>query len=111
MLNTDYSERDMAKDTEKNAPGIFGKLGTSAKKWFSGNVEDVSDLGKDDPYAFDFGSSTQSLLGTGRRAARARKQFYQKWSFMEGDPIVSGALSLIVTSALGGHEERVRFSA
>ncbi|MGS0741354.1 hypothetical protein ACVBEF_05920 [Glaciimonas sp. GG7] len=94
----------MAKETDKNTPGIFGKLGTSARKWFSNNVEKVEDLGKDDPYAFDFGSATQSLLGTGRRAARMRTQIYQKWSFMEGDPIVSGALSLIVTSALGGHE-------
>jgi hypothetical protein len=94
----------MAKDTEKNAPGLFGKMGTSAKKWFSGNVEKVDDLGTDDPYAFDFGAASQSLLGTGRRAARMRAQIYQKWSFMEGDPIVSGALSLIVTSALGGHE-------
>lgn len=94
----------MVKDTEKNAPGLFGKMGTLAKKWFSGNVEKVDDLGKDDPYAFDFTTASQSLLGTGRRAARMRAQIYQKWSFMEGDPIVSGALSLIVTSALGGHE-------
>lgn len=70
--NTDYLERHTAKDTQKNAPGLFGKIGASAKKWFSGNVEKVDDLGKDDPYAFDFGDALQSLLGTDRRAARMR---------------------------------------
>ncbi|AJG18833.1 putative portal protein [Cupriavidus basilensis] len=36
--------------------------------------------------------------------ARSRAQIYQKWSFMEGDPIISSAIGLLVTSALGGHE-------
>lgn len=50
------------------------------------------------------GVSFGMLLGSGRREARSRVQIYQKWHFMAGDPIISSALRLHVTQALGGHE-------
>lgn len=49
-------------------------------------------------------TSVASLLGSGNRAARARNSIYDKWSRMESDGIISTALGLLVTSALGGHE-------
>lgn len=40
----------------------------------------------------------------GKRGARSRQQIYAKWTQMEADPIVSSAVGLLVTAALGGHE-------
>jgi hypothetical protein len=48
--------------------------------------------------------SMQFLLGRGKRSARQREDIYADWQFMLGDPIISTALRLHVTSALGGHE-------
>lgn len=49
-------------------------------------------------------SAAYTLLGSGRRKARSRQQIYEKWAFMMGDPVVSTAISLLCTAALGGHE-------
>lgn len=55
--------------------------------------------------SLDGGQSVSSvLLGSGRRSARTREQIYQKWSFMEGDALISSAIKLHCTSALGGNE-------
>ena len=58
--------------------------------------------------AFEFGSMSTTVAalmgGTGRHAARTRQAIYQKWAQMESDPIVSTALMLLCTAALGGHE-------
>ena len=59
----------------------------------------VDDLG----LGFD-GVTVSMLLGSGRRQARSRAQIYEKWHFMSGDPIISRALRLHATQALGGHE-------
>ncbi|KVN83504.1 hypothetical protein [Burkholderia ubonensis] len=50
------------------------------------------------------GLTISMLLGTGKRSARNRMQIYLKWIEMVGDPIISTALRLHVTAALGGHE-------
>jgi hypothetical protein len=50
------------------------------------------------------GLTISMLLGTGKRTARNRMQIYLKWIEMVGDPIISTALRLHVTAALGGHE-------
>jgi hypothetical protein len=50
------------------------------------------------------GLSVSMLLGSTKRLARNRQQIYQKWIEMVGDPIISTALRLHVTAALGGHE-------
>lgn len=57
----------------------------------------------DSAYSYD-AVNVSMLLGTGRRAARSRTDIYQKWHYMAGDPIISSALRLHVTMALGGHE-------
>ncbi len=50
-------------------------------------------------------TSVASLLSLrGKRGARTRQIIYEKWMRMEGDPIISSAIQLLVTAALGGHE-------
>lgn len=49
-------------------------------------------------------TTVASLLASGSRQARTRQAIYDKWAQMESDPIVSSAIKLLVTSALGGHE-------
>lgn len=48
----------------------------------------------------------QFLAGSGNRQVRSRQQVYTKWQDMVADPIISAALRLHVTAALGGHESR-----
>lgn len=48
--------------------------------------------------------TTAALVGSGVVGARARQTLYAKYQQMLFDPIVSGALRLHVTAALGGHE-------
>lgn len=50
------------------------------------------------------GLSISMLLGSPKRLARNRQQIYLKWIEMVGDPLISSALRLHVTAALGGHE-------
>ena len=48
--------------------------------------------------------TVSSLLGTARRQARSRSEIYLKYHYMLGDPVISSALRLHVTSALGGDD-------
>ena len=50
------------------------------------------------------GLTVSMLLGSGKKTARNRMQIYMKYIEMVGDPIISTALRLHVTAALGGHE-------
>lgn len=50
------------------------------------------------------GVSVAMLLGSSQKPARSRVTLYQKYHWMAGDPIISTALRLHVTQALGGHE-------
>lgn len=89
----------------KPAPGVFAKLGISAKRWASSFITPSRQIKESDAFFYGAGSTTvASLLGTGKRAARSRQAIYDKWSTMESDAVVSTALLLLVTSALGGHE-------
>jgi hypothetical protein len=54
--------------------------------------------------SFTDGMTVSMLLGNAKRPARNRQQLYYKWMEMSGDPIISTALRLHVTAALGGHE-------
>lgn len=86
-------------------PGLFARMGTSARRWASSFLAPAQEIKQSDTFLYGAGATTvASLLGSGRRSARARQLIYEKWSLMEGDPIISTALSLLVTSALGGHE-------
>lgn len=84
---------------------FLAKLGMPAKRWSAEHITPANEIKPEDAYLYGGGSTTiASLLGTGRRGARARQNIYNKWDDMESDAIVSSALKLLVTSALGGHE-------
>lgn len=59
-----------------------------------------------DSSAYQYGETltTASLMGNGVVQARSRQQIYAKYQQMISDPVVSSALRLHVTAALGGHE-------
>ena len=86
-------------------PGILARIGISAKRWASSFISTASQITESVALQFGGGSTTiGSLLGGGKKIARSRQEIYQKWSEMESDPVVSTALGLLVTAALGGHE-------
>ena len=86
-------------------PGWLSSLGLSPKRWASTHVAPAKEIGPEDTYLYGAGTTTvASLLGSGKRSARARQVIYEKWMRMESDPIISSALQLLVTAALGGHE-------
>ena len=85
--------------------GSLSRFGMSARRWISSFVTPAKEINEADTFLYGAGSTTvASLLSSGRRMARSRQSVYDKWSSMEGDAVVSTALSLLVTSALGGHE-------
>ncbi len=74
------------------------------REWLANHIAPAEAIKEADTFLFGGSTTITSMLGSGRRAARERMRVYEKWSAMEGDPIVSTALGLLVTSALGGHE-------
>lgn len=85
--------------------GFFSRFVFPKSDWEKGHIEPASQITLADTFMFGAGTSTiAALYGNGRRAARQREITYQKWARMEGDPIVSSAVQLLVTAALGGHE-------
>jgi hypothetical protein len=84
---------------------LFSQLGISSRRWMSSNVSPSKQITQADTYMYGADATTIStLLGSGKRAAKARSLVYEKWSTMESDPICSSAMMLLTTSALGGHE-------
>ena len=80
-------------------------FGISTKKWDAENLPQAHEITQSDLSLFGSGSTTiASLLSSGSRTARTRQIIYDKWALMESDPIVSTALKILVTAALGGHE-------
>jgi hypothetical protein len=75
-----------------------------AKMFGSKNVESSTITQVEQNDAMTDGLSISTLLGSSKRIARNRQQIFMKWLDMIGDPIVSTALRLHVTAALGGHE-------
>lgn len=91
--------------TNTKSPGLLSRMGMTAKKWVSSFVVPAQEIHQNDTTLFGAGSTTvASLLASGNREARSRQAIYNKWSQMEGDAVVSTAIGLLVTSALGGHE-------
>lgn len=83
--------------------GFFSRF--SPRRWFNENVAPAQQITQADTTLYGAGVTTvASLLGQGRRAARSRQLIYEKWMRMEADPIISSAISVLVTAALGGHE-------
>lgn len=90
---------------QKQRRGILSRLGLSAKKWESENLPASSEISPSDTMLYGAGMTTvASLMASGNRKARTRQAIYDQWSQMEADPIVSSGVTLLVTSALGGHE-------
>lgn len=84
---------------DKEKKGLMAR----AKALFGKAETDIQVGGGVDDFGYD-AVSVSTLLGSGKRQARARSQIYQKWHYMAGDPIISAALRLHVTASLGGHE-------
>ncbi|MBK1691065.1 hypothetical protein CKO33_02635 [Ectothiorhodospira mobilis] len=85
--------------------GLLSRLGIGAKKWENEHLPESHEISPSDTMLYGAGTTTvASLLASGSRQARTRQAIYDKWAQMEADPIVSSAIKLLVTSALGGHE-------
>ncbi|MCO7216896.1 hypothetical protein [Halomonas sp. OfavH-34-E] len=85
--------------------GLLSRLGIGAKKWENDHLPESHEISPADTMLYGAGTTTvASLMASGTRQARTRQAIYNKWSQMEADPIVSSAVKLLVTSALGGHE-------
>lgn len=83
--------------------GFLSRLGLGKKDWEAENLPATAEITTRDIGLWGAGATTvASLLSSGKKQARTRQEIYDKWSQMEADPIVSSALSLLCTSALGG---------
>jgi hypothetical protein len=85
----------MAKDQQ--SAGLWQK----AKAWLAGN-DKAGEIRELDA-GFE-GVSVSMLLGSGKRSSRSRAFLYENYHYMAGDGIISSAIRLHVTQALGGHE-------
>ncbi|MCF7995284.1 MAG: hypothetical protein K9L88_10645 [Chromatiaceae bacterium] len=84
---------------------LLARFGIGAKKWEREHLPAADEITPADTMLYGAGTTTvASLLASGNRQARTRQAIYDKWAQMESDPIISAALRLLVTSALGGHE-------
>lgn len=84
---------------------LLQALGFTKKAFLAENVEPIANLNQTDLLAYGEGYATVStLLNTELKPTRTRQQIYQKWAAMESDPLCSSALKILVTAALGGHE-------
>ena len=89
----------------KEKGGFLSRFGLSRKSWSDSYVTPASTIDQSKQYLYGAGVTTvASLLGRGEIVARDRQRIYDKWMRMEGDAIISSAISLLVTAALGGHE-------
>jgi hypothetical protein len=95
----------MANKLPRVVASALARAGMSARQWASQVLAPANEIRQGDSYAYGTSPATiASLLGAGRRTAQSRNQIYEKWEFMLGDAVVSSAVGLLVTTALGGHE-------
>ncbi|MDR1848868.1 MAG: hypothetical protein LBQ75_02395 [Zoogloeaceae bacterium] len=100
-----FSAAAPLKEPKYKAPGALARFGMSARRWFNQFAAPAKNIDEGDTVLYGANMTTvASLLGYGKKGARNRQIIYQKWAYMESDPIVSAAVKLLVTSALGGHE-------
>lgn len=93
----------MPMPVEKERSAI-AKLNGMAATWLGGSAEKMQEIRHENAFFGDsLYSASYSLLGQGNRRARTRQQIYDKWMQMMGDPIISAALTVLVTAALGGN--------
>lgn len=92
-------------NSAKGRGGFLQNFGISTKRWDAENLPMANEITQADLSLYGSGTTTiASLLASGSRTARTRQIIYDKWALMESDPIISTALKILVTSALGGHE-------
>jgi hypothetical protein len=97
----------MAKTAESKQPKgwVAATAGAMAKIFGRGGGVDLSRDVEDAGWTADMEIlSSDALSGDGGSPARSRRDIYAKWSQMLRDPIVSSAIKLHCTAALGGHE-------
>lgn len=91
------------KTPKPTKPGFLARLGLGKKAWESEHLPAATEITPRDIGLWGANATTvASLLSSGRKQARPRQEIYDKWAQMEADPIVSGALALLCTAALGG---------
>lgn len=84
---------------------ILKSLGISKRTFVAEHIQPSQQITQADTWMYGADATTVStLLGSGKKAARQRSLIYEKWGLMESDAICSTALMLLVTTALGGHE-------
>jgi hypothetical protein len=85
------------------AKNLFSSLGISNRAFTKSSIDPAKEITQASSFAYGAGATTvATLLGSGKRAAKARQLIYEKWSIMEADAICSSALKLLTTTALGG---------
>lgn len=89
-------------DTSEARP--LARMMNVARSWFRRAKTDLDANRASDLIDFDGGTTIASMLGWANRPARTRTAIYDQWAYMGGDPIISTAIGLLVTAALGGHE-------
>lgn len=95
----------MATEPKKQRRTWLSSLFGGNTKGYEKDTATASDINPTDTMMYGAGMTTvASLMSSGNRKARTRQAIYDQWSMMEGDPIVSTSLGLLVTAALGGHE-------
>jgi hypothetical protein len=91
------------KTPKPKKPGFLARLGLGKRAWEAENLPAATEITTRDIGLWGANATTvASLLSSGRKQARTRQVIYDKWAQMEADPIVSSALSLLCTAALGG---------
>lgn len=97
----------MAKTAESKQPKgwVAATAGALAKLFGRGGGVDLPEEVADAGWTADLEIlSSDALSGDSTTPARSRREIYAKWSQMLRDPIVSSAIKLHCTAALGGHE-------
>lgn len=89
----------MAQEKTKWLSSIASKFG-----WGGEEVAKVDQAGFYNAEAM----SMTALLGAGKKVAQQRESIYKTYQAMQFDPIISGALRINVTSALGADQETGR---
>lgn len=86
-------------------PGLLERFGWKSRKL--PEVKKADEITQQLEVSFGLGGTTLAAVmgaGSDRRQIRDRRVIYTKWQDMEADPIISTALSLLTSAALGGHE-------
>lgn len=95
----------MATKPKPQRRGMLSSLFGGSTKDYTEEAASASDIKQSDTTLYGAGMTTvASLMASGNRKARTRQAIYDQWSMMEGNPIVSTSVQLLVTAALGGHE-------